>query len=472
MVNLLKTGQIEARLSPLEVPHSVIEGVLWPAVPGDVAARLLALQHQLEESQWWPPDVMLCQQFRQLGRLLDHAFGNIVFYRERLAAAGYRPGQEITPELWRRLPILTRREVREAGEAIVTANVPRGHGRLLADATGGSTGIPLKILKTELWQFFWAAFTLREELWHRRDWRLKLAAIRYLARGSAPYPEGSHHEDWGPPVATVYPTGPLAMLNVATRPREQAEWLLRENPDYLLVNPSSLMLLARYFRENGLALPRLLALRTLGEAVGPDLRRACRAAWGVEIADMYSAAEAGYLAVQCPQQESYHIQSESALVEVLDEAGNPCRPGETGTVVVTPLHNFAMPLIRYAIGDIAEVGAPCACGRGLPVLGRILGRVRQMLVLPSGARRYGNVGDLGFAEIKGVVQYQVAQTSLRNLEVRLVVRPPFAPGDEDKVRQKLRDNFGEYFSVSFSYHAEIPRAPSGKYFEFVSEIAE
>ena len=116
---------------------------------------------------------------------------------------------------------------------------------------------------------------------------------------------------------------------------------------------------------------------------------------------MYSAAEAGYLALQCPQQEHYHIQSESALVEVLDEAGNPCRPGETGTMVVTPLHNFAMPLIRYAIGDIAEVGAPCACGRGLPVLARLLGRVRQMLVLPSGARRYGNVGDLAFARDRG-----------------------------------------------------------------------
>jgi phenylacetate-coenzyme A ligase PaaK-like adenylate-forming protein len=61
-------------------------------------------------------------------------------------------------------------------------------------------------------------------------------------------------------------------------------------------------------------------------------------------------------------------------VEVLDEEGRPCAPGETGRVVATSLNNFAMPLIRYETGDTAEVGAPCPCGRGLPVLTRIMGR--------------------------------------------------------------------------------------------------
>ena len=73
-------------------------------------------------------------------------------------------------------------------------------------------------------------------------------------------------------------------------------------------------------------------------------------------------------------------------MEVLDNHGRPCKEGETGRVVLTDLHNFTMPLIRYEIGDYAEVGPPCACGRGLPVLARILGRSRNMLTLPAGDR--------------------------------------------------------------------------------------
>ena len=126
-------------------------------------------------------------------------------------------------------------------------------------------------------------------------------------------------------------------------------------------------------------LPGLREVRTLGEASTPDLRALCREAWGVPLVDVYSAEEVGYIALQCPEHEHYHVQAESVLVEILDERGAPAPPGETGRVVVTDLHNFAMPLVRYEIGDYAEVGEPCACGRGLPVLRRIVGRVRNML---------------------------------------------------------------------------------------------
>src|SRR3546814_12850457 len=89
---------------------------------------------------------------------------------------------------------------------------------------------------------------------------------------------------------------------------------------------------------------------------------------------LYSTHEFGYLAFQCPQHDHYHVQAEAALVEVLNEAGKPCRPGEIGQVVTTPLLNFAMPMISYAVGDLAEVGPPCPGGRGLQVRKRILGR--------------------------------------------------------------------------------------------------
>jgi phenylacetate-CoA ligase len=268
----------------------------------------------------------------------------------------------------------------------------------------------------------------------------------------------------------VFSTGPAALLDNRSTPQEQAEWLRREEPDYLLIYPSVLKELARYVLGQGLRLRRLKGITTMGEVLTPEVRAACREALGVSIADMYSASETGYLALQCPLNEYYHVQSETVLLEVLDETGQLCAPGQIGTVVATPLHNYAMPLLRYAPGDLAEVGSACSCGRGLPVLKQILGRTRDTVMLPSGARRYAWVGLRRLGELREIVQFQVVQRTLYDLEIKLVVREALGPEQEEKIRQTLRDSLGAHFSVLVTYHDVIPRAPSGKYFDFVSEV--
>ncbi len=264
--------------------------------------------------------------------------------------AGFRPGTPISPEVWAALPILTRKEVQQAGPALHSGAVPPGHGRLIPGSTSGSTGTPIKTLKTDIAQFFWYAFTLREESWHGRDVSRKLAVIRRGRReeGESKYPHGRRYADWGAPVATVYKTGPAVLLDIQCSIAEQVDWLQREKPDYLLTFPSNLLFLARHCRDAGIALPGLRAARTLGEVVSAELRAICREGWGIEIADMYSTEELGYVALQC-EEGRYHVQAEGVLVEILDEAGRPCRSGEIGQVVATPLQNYAMPLLRYAV---------------------------------------------------------------------------------------------------------------------------
>jgi phenylacetate-CoA ligase len=244
--------------------------------------------------------------------------------------------------------------------------------------------------------------------------------------------------------------------------------LQKQDPVYLLTYPSNLMGLARYCRDREIRLPALREVRTVSEIVTPELRAACREAWGVPLVDTYSTQELGYLALQCPEAESYHVQSENVLVEILDERGSPCAPGQIGRVVVTGLHNFATPLVRYEIGDYAEVGADCPCGRGLPVLSKIIGRQRNMLVLPSGEKRWPLVGYLAEAP---VLQYQVIQKSTGRLEVRLVPKHPFTRAEEDQVRALLVEKAFEHpFEIDFVYLRDIPRQPNGKFEEFMSEV--
>jgi phenylacetate-CoA ligase len=186
---------------------------------------------------------------------------------------------------------------------------------------------------------------------------------------------------------------------------------------------------------------------------------------------MYSAAEVSMIAVQCPEQPlHYHVQSENVLVEVVDDDGAPCAVGETGRVLVTDLHNFAMPFIRYEIGDLAQFGPPCACGRGLPVLQRIFGRVRNMLYLKSGEQLFPDIAALHLHEIGPLRQYQMIQKSYDEIEMRLILSRPFKDGEETHMRKMILSALGQPFELNLVPVDEIPRHSSGKFEDFISEV--
>lgn len=186
------------------------------------------------------------------------------------------------------------------------------------------------------------------------------------------------------------------------------------------------------------------------------------------VADLYSSQEVGNIALQCPEGEGYHVMAESVLVEVLDDQGAPCSDGQVGRVVISDLHNFATPLIRYDIGDMAEPGGRCACGRGLPTLRRILGRERNLLLLPDGSRHWPLVGFARFREVAPIQQYQMVQHSRSAVEVRLVCERPLTQDEETRLGDVIRGALGYPFDLDFIYFAgELPRSPGGKFEEFV-----
>ena len=455
------------------LPASVVPGVAWPSLPDLRGSAILAILYQLEQTQWWPPDDLRRRQALQLAQLVQHARKQVPFYRGRLGDFGKIEAFDPHGAAWLSLPLLTRAEIQEAGDRLLAAELPEGHGKSAEIFTSGSTGRPIRALRSELWGLFWSAFTVRDHLWHRRDFRGTLAAIRESGKGKDPYPEGSRSKYWGRSSGSVFATGPTVSLNIMTPIDRQLEWLQRQNPDYLLTHPTIAHRLAELSLKNGVKLPKLKQIETISEILRPATREICRQAWGVPIADMYTTREAGYLALQCPETENYHVQSEGILVEVLDEAGRPCRTGQLGRVVVTPLHNFAMPLIRYDIGDYAEVGGSCSCGRGLPVLTRILGRKQNMVTLPTGEQRWPLLSSSNIAallKLAPIRQYQFLQRTTDAIELRLVVAQPLTTDQEESVATWTREKFGHPFAVKFNYCESIPLAPSGKFEDFVSLI--
>jgi len=444
-------------------------GNAWPVIPDLKAATLLSLQMQLEYSQWLDEKKIELLQVKQLQKLLEYAVSNVPYYREKFGTVADIFGNKSGLDGWKQLPLLSRSDIQNAGKALYATSLPSGdHGPLNKIHTSGSTGMPIMTLSTSVTRLFWEAFTIREHLWHRRDLQKKLVSIRpESAKGRR---NGIAKSDWGPAISAIFKTGEAAALNSSHPVDEQAAWLIRQQAAYLLSLPSNIVELAKHFAGTRQDLPGLVEVRTYGEVAGEEVREICRQVWNVPVTDIYSSQEAGYIALQCPDYEHYHVQSENLLVEVLNDRGEACNPGETGRLVITTLHNFAMPLIRYELGDFAEAGGACSCGRGLKVLNKIMGRVRNMVTLPTGSRHFPSFPAKTWMHIAVIKQIQLVQKSLDHIEVRLVTEHKLNQKQAEAFTHVLRERLMYPFNISFSYPENIERGKGGKFEDFVSEL--
>ena len=368
-----------------------------------------------------------------------------------------------------RFHLLTRQMLEDHTQDLLSHVVPGEHGKTFKKKTSGSTGNQLQITDTDANRLFWQAGTLRDHLWHERDFSGRLVAIRSGRFVQDPLLV-EEHASWGPSTSQVYQTGPSSVFFQRTPIARQAELLQSLDPAYLLMYPSNAVRLANYFRAHDLRLPKLREVMTYGETMLPEARAVCQNAWGVAVADIYSCEEIGYIALQCPQGENYHCQSESVLVEVLDDAGRPCSPGQIGKVVLTSRHNFAMPFIRYQNHDYAEVGPPCPCGRGLPVIKRVLGRARNMAKSADGTRFWPQLLPEIWAGIGEIEELQLVQDDIDHIELRVVCRQSLDGSQERNLSDALAKALGQPFRFSIRYHDESLRHENGKYERFICEV--
>jgi phenylacetate-CoA ligase len=459
-------GGAKGATKGVPIPKSGRSGIYWPAMPRHVDAMVLALQYQFEQSQWWPAETLLQYQLRQLELLLAHAARTVPLYRDRLGVlAGTRRG-ELTMAAFHRLPLLSRTEIQEVGDGLISRRPPKDHGRLCDIKTSGSTGRPIKVKGTDVTGLFFAALNLRYHLWHGRDISGKVACIRNLNQKQAQAAKNGKPTTWVP----GYRSGPMYFFSINRPISEQMDWLVGQDADYLLTFPSNLMALLRHSADNGIKPAKLSQVVTMSEVLDPAVRVACANVWNASVTDAYSSEELGMIALQCPDFDHYHVQAESLFVEILDEEGALCAPGQVGRIVLTDLHNFASPLIRYEIGDYAEVGEACPCGRGLPVLNRIVGRTRNMLTLPTGDKIWPSFPSARMVPIAPIRQFQIIQHDLQRIEARLVAARALTDDEVGRLRAFLAGCLRHDFKLELVFVDEIARSPGGKYEDFVSRV--
>jgi phenylacetate-CoA ligase len=450
-------------------------GCAWPALPDGPPASVLAAYLQLEWTQRLDPSELERCQLAQLRALLTHCYEHVPYYRQCLSAAGLVPDAVRSMADFRRLPLL-RRDVCQTRSAELSARaLPPGTAAAGQVRTSGTAGQPVQVLQTNVVTMWWVAFHLRDLEWADIDPRGTLAILRPFPRATPEerrqLMEGVTWPSWGSPLDQVIETGPSCAMDLHQEPRRQLEWLRRVAPDYLLSYPSNLDFLASLVRETGERIRGLRAIQAVSETLTEDMQARIEAAFGVPVKNMYSCSEVGYVASPCPAGHGLHVHAENAIVEVLDEQGQPCAPGQRGQLVLTALHNFRMPFIRYQVMDEATPGpARCPCGRGLPLLERIWGRRRPMLHLPNG--RVKNSAQLlaRIFKLQEIRQCQVVQRAVDQLLVRVVPASGWSADHAGRIERAVEDFFEAPVRLEVQTLERIELPPGGKFSDIVSEI--
>lgn len=241
----------------------------------------------------------------------------------------------------------------------------------------------------------------------------------------------------------------------------------------LVSYPTNLVQLAKHLIQSGqqvLELQRIICMSELFESSQEMLIK--KAFPNAQIAATYSSTEVGMIAVRCPHfPDNYHIMAHKLGLEFLNEQGTPCLDGELGHVVITDYFNRKMPLIRYAIGDLAAPTV-CPCGKiPLPALTQLLGKTRGLLKHPDGGYVYSTALSTIIREIAGIGQFQVQQIAADYFRCRIVAQVGADhTGIESQLLALFTKNFGGSIVLSYDWCSEIPRLPGGKYMEFIGLV--
>ncbi len=428
---------------------------------------------ELEESQWWPLERIEELQSKRLRRLIDHAYRTVshyhsVMHERQLAPADIRSAADL-----RLFPVLTRSYVQEHGAEMMSEGFPP---RLLRPTrTSGSTGKPLLFYGTEEDQLDRGfARGIRANEWtglHIGDRTASIGRARlYASKRERRLRECSRRLRR----ATLIPLDSLTDEALPHIVRRLAEAQL----DGLGGYPNGVALIAACIQDMGMPAPRVKSIVTGGDELLSHERTLIKDAFGVEPCSNYSSYEAFAIACECQAHEGMHIAAEDLVVEILDEQDNPAPPGTPGRVVVTNLHNYGMPFIRYDLGDEAALmTGTCPCGRTLPRLGVLVGRKTRFFVTRSGRRVFAGTLYLDRLAALGMRQYQLVQEDIDHVVMRLVPPPRVTSSSElasleAQVRHLFEAGFGPELSLRVELIDRIEPTEAGKHVYMYSRVTD
>lgn len=415
---------------------------------------------ELERSQWLKPEEIDAMQHKGLSSLLEYSYHNVPYYRRIFKERGLKPEDVRTKEDLTKLPILTKKDVKDNFYDLVTRKP--SEWRVIETSTSGTTGKPFKFYTTEE-QLSWEnAAGYRMMKWYGFDVGHKLALIWAM-----PF-------DYNPGKVSTRTCNLLMgqrILNCYGMSKDNMSRFARDlkkfRPDILKGYSSGLHFFAEFLECEGIDVnPKTVV--SCAEQLFDYQRLKLKEVFQCEVYDFYAAREATGIASECPKHHGYHIHAENQILEFVRD-GEQVSSGETGAILITNLRNYAMPFVRYEIGDLGEPSDECcSCGRGLPLMRRLEGRSSDIIATKDG--RFTSSPSVHYIVSRlPVTQYQIIQESYERIRIKIVTEKGYSERHNREIIRRIRKNIGD-FDIDFEFVDSIPLASSGKRRVVVSKV--
>jgi phenylacetate-CoA ligase len=424
----------------------------------------------LQKTQWFPRQEIERVQARNLGVLLTHAYESVPYYRRVFRERNLSPKDVRNVDDLVKLPVLTKADIRSNLENLVSRRSPSSS--LLLRRSGG-TGNQITF------------FTTKDDL----SW---VVAAEYRAYSWAQYRLGDpcvlfwgsqmdlakHSNMLNELAAALKRMSVLNAYVVSDEILEKWACLLKNfSPAIVRGYASSVYMIAKYLLKRGFDFVRPRAVITSAETLLDYMRKTIEEAFCCPVFDFYGSREIGSIAAECEEHSGYHISAENVVMEFVRE-GEHVSTGEEGAVLVTNLRNFGMPFIRYNMEDVGRSSSEvCNCGRGLPLMSSIEGRVSQFMAVYD--KQLGRVIPVSTAG-PGVFsialmhmpleRYQIIQESLERVVVKIVKGEGYSQRHTDFLLEHVHKHLGDDITIEVEFVDSIPPLPSGKRSVFISKI--
>lgn len=409
---------------------------------------------QYRAFQYGPYRKIQNYQLLYLKRLLNHAYSSSAYYKESFKRAGVHPSDLLSLSDLKKFPFLKKNDLAEKKDIILTV-----HDSMWVShkTTGGSTGQAVTLLKNTD-----ALARERAATWRAYEW----------ANVSIGDPQARF---WGSPLHQNQKIKYKAIDLIANRMRLSAfelndarleryyKKLIKFNPIYLYGYVSVIEIFATFILEKNYKLPSSVkSIITTSEVLTNSIRQYLETAFKVNVFNEYGCGEVGSIAHEC-EHGSMHIMEENLIVEVNTNKTNT----DAGEVIVTDLHNYATPLIRYKLGDFASLSnVVCSCGKSLRTLSNIHGRAYDCILTKEGNRYHPELVMYIFEDLKsrkgGISQFQVIQESIESMRVKIVRSTNYSSDTESIIAQEFKMRFSATMDIKFEYVESIQREKSGK----------
>lgn len=447
------------RLSPVFVQNIMTTGYGLKERLLRYGGRYRQFVGELEQSQWWSREELEGYQNERLRALIEFCTEQVPYYQEVFSSLRLRPEDIRTVADLAQLPILEKETVRDAAERFIPRKLPE---KMLPQMTGGTTGKPLRYFVTPTAvQYNYAVYETRFRNWAGVKFGERMASIN------------------GKPVVPIESSaGPFWRYNLAFNQLYLSAYHLSDEnlpsyvrrlqnfrPKVIVGYVSTVHTIARYILSNNLAgqiRPR--AVLVSSETLFDWLRADIEAAFQCKVFDGYGLGELVAFISECDA-GSLHISPEYGVVEKVEIDGNL-------EMICTGLANYAMPLVRYRTGDIVEPAKTqsCACGRRLPTVQTILGRVDDRVVTPEGTVVGPAPLSLAFQSVSHLKDAQIYQETPRAITLSLSVTDEFSKADEQFMLAELRKRLGHTLQIELARVPEIARTAAGKQRLVVSKV--